>query len=125
MKIRFLTPTVHGVLDYAAALGLIVLPFILNLGATSPVALWLSVAGGIGLIGYSLATDYSFGLLRMLPFRAHIVLDLAAAAAFAVAPFLFGWSGLTMAYYLTMAGGVIAVVLVTGSEDVADESYAV
>lgn len=122
MKFRFLTPTLHGILDYAAAVGLIVLPFLLDLGATSALALWLSVAGGIGLILYSLATDYAFGLLRVLSFRSHIALDLAAAAAFVTAPFVFGWAGLTMAYYLVMAAGVVVVVLLTGKESDAVES---
>lgn len=122
MKIRFLTPALHGILDYAAAAGLIVLPFLLNLGATSPLALWLSVAGGVGLIVYSLATDYAFGVLRVLSFRAHLALDLAAAAAFVAAPFVFGWTGLTMAYYLVMAAGVVVVVFLTGSETAPLES---
>lgn len=122
MKIRFLTPALHGILDYAAAAGLIVLPFVLNLGATSPLALWLSVAGGVGLIVYSLATDYAFGVLRVLSFRAHLALDLAAAAAFVAAPFVFGWTGLTMAYYLVMAAGVVVVVFLTGSETAPLES---
>ena len=82
MNLRILTPRSHGLLDYTAAVGLIVLPFALNLGATSPVALGLSVVGGIGLIGYSLLTDYPYGIFRALPFRAHLVVDLAAAAAF-------------------------------------------
>ena len=55
MKYKILSPSIHGLLDYAAAAGLIVLPFVLGLGETSPAALWLSVAGGIGHIAYSLA----------------------------------------------------------------------
>ena len=116
MKIRFLTPAIHGLLDYAAAAALIVLPFILNLGATSPLAQWLSVAGGAGLIAYSLATDYAFGVFRVVSFRGHLVLDLLAALAFAAAPFVFGWGGLTMGYYLVMAAGVLVVVGVSAPE---------
>lgn len=115
MKIRFLTPAVHGLLDYAAAAALIVLPFALDLGAASPLAQWLSVAAGAGLVAYSLVTDYAFGAFRLLPFRAHLVLDVAAALAFLVAPFLFGWSGLVLGYYLVMGAGVLVVVAVTES----------
>ena len=64
MKLQFLTPKLHGLLDYAAAGGLIVFPFLLNLGSESPIALWLSVAAGAGLIGYSLLTDYAFSVAR-------------------------------------------------------------
>ncbi len=121
MKIRILTPTLHGLLDYAAAAGLIVLPFLLDLGATSALALWLSVAGGVGLIVYSLATDYTFGVLRVLSFRSHLALDLGAAGAFVTAPFVFGWTGLTMAYYLVMAAGVVVVVALSRNETAATD----
>ena len=109
---RFLTPTVHGALDYAAAAGLIVLPFLLGF---SGLAQWLSVAGGLGLIGYSLLTDYALSVATVLSFKTHLVLDLTAGAVFIVAPFAFGWTGLVMGYYFVMAAGVIAVVALTNS----------
>lgn len=109
-SIRFLTPTIHSVLDYAAAAGLIVLPFVLGFDGLS---LWLSVAGGAGLIAYSLLTDYAFGAVSVLSFKTHLGLDLAAAAAFIAAPFVFGWTGLVMGYYFVMAAGVIVVVALT------------
>jgi hypothetical protein len=42
------------VLDYVAAAALIALPFLLGFQG---IELWLSVAGGAGLIAYSLLTD--------------------------------------------------------------------
>jgi len=110
MNHKILTPTLHGLLDYAAAAGLIVLPFLLDLGATSQLATWLSVVAGVGLVTYSLVTDYSFGVFRVLPFRAHLMLDVAAAVVFLAAPFAFGWGGLVLAYYVVMGIGVLAVV---------------
>ena len=109
-SIRFLNPTIHGLGDYAAALGLIVFPFLLGFEGLS---LWLSVAGGIGLIGYSLITDYAFSVAPIISFKAHLGLDLAAAVAFVIAPFAFGWTGLIMGYYFVMAAGVIVVVVFT------------
>ena len=125
MKYQILTPTIHGLLDYVAAAGLIVFPFLLGLAETSAVALWLSVAGGIGLIAYSLVTDYAFGALGLVSFRAHLVLDLLAAVVFAAAPFVFGWTGLTLAYYLVMASGVLVVVALSStSAETADAAAA-
>ena len=110
MNHKFLTPTLHGLLDYAAAIGLIVLPFLLDLGAVSQLASGLSVVAGIGLVAYSFATDYALGVFRLLSFRAHLVLDVAAAVVFLAAPFVFGWRGLVLGYYLFMGAGVLAVV---------------
>ena len=71
------------------------------------------MAGGIGLIGYSLITDYAFSVASAISFKAHLILDLTAGGAFVVAPFVFGWNGLVMGYYFVMAAGVTAVVVVT------------
>ena len=107
MRIQFLTPEVHGVLDYLAAGALIVLPFLLNL---TGVGLWLSVTGGTGLIAYSLLTDYRFAATRVLSYDVHLTLDVTAAAAFVVAPFALNFDALTSAYYFVMAAGVLVVV---------------
>lgn len=117
MNFRILTPTIHGLLDYAAASGLIVLPFVLDLQASSSLAHWLSVAAGIGLVAYSLATDYRFGVLRLISFRAHLALDLIAAAAFVIAPFALGWTGLLRGYYIVMAVGVLVVVALSAAHN--------
>ena len=110
MKLQFLTPTMHGVLDYAAAGGLIVFPFLLNLGAESAIALWLSVAAGVGLIGYSLLTDYALSPWSVISYRGHLALDATAGLAFIAAPFVFGFSPLTSIYYFVMVAGVLLVV---------------
>ena len=111
---RFLTPNLHGLLDYAAALALIMFPYFLGF---SGLPLWLSIAGGVLLIAYSLITDYALGAVRILSFKAHLVLDLSAAAAFVAAPLTFGWSGLVMGYYFFMAAGVSIVVALSRSQD--------
>jgi hypothetical protein len=117
MKLQFLTPNFHGMLDYAAAGGLIVFPFLLNLGAESAIALWLSVAAGIGLIGYSLLTDYPYSFFSVIPFGAHLALDVTAGLAFIVAPFVLGFSAVTAIYYMVMGAGVLVVVLVTQRQE--------
>ena len=116
-NIRFLTPRLHGALDYGAALALIVLPFLLGFGG---LPLLLSVTGGVGLIIYSALTDYDLGYAPLLSFRAHLALDFAAAAAFVIAPFVFGWTGLVLGYYLVMAAGVLVVVALTQSQGTAE-----
>ncbi len=121
-KIRILTPKIHGALDYAAAAGLIVLPLLLGFDG---IAQWLSMAGGAGLIGYSLLTNYTYSAASLIPFKVHLVFDLAAAAAFIVAPFVFGWTGLVMGYYFVMAAGVIVVVVVTDPDPATVGEYSV
>lgn len=116
MKFQFIAPTLHGVLDYLAAGALIVLPFALGLGSDSALALWLSVAGGAGLIVYSLLTDYRFVRIKLLSYDLHLVLDLSAAVAFIAAPFAFGFGLVASIYYPVMAAGVLLVVAFSARE---------
>jgi uncharacterized membrane protein YuzA (DUF378 family) len=104
----------HGLLDYAVAATLIAAPLIFGFQG---VAKYLAVLGGIGLLIYSLVTDYSLSVRKLLSFKAHLVLDFIAAVALTAAPFLFGFTGLEKAFYLIIGISVIAVVLVTQSDN--------
>jgi hypothetical protein len=110
MNIRFLTPTLHGMADYLAAAGLVTMPFILGIGSTAPLARWLAVGAGVGLVIYSLITDYPLGATPILPFRVHLVFDTLAAVVFALAPFVFGFHGLDAWYYWANSVAVFFVV---------------
>lgn len=110
MNLRFIPGSVHGILDYAVAVTLIVVPVVLGFNATSPVAFWLPVAGGLGLFVYSLLTGYSRGLRNMIPYRVHLGLDFVAALALIVAPLLFGFSGVPQIFLTAVGAAVIAVV---------------
>ena len=116
MKLRFLSPTNHGIVDYLAAVTLIVAPFILQFGNNNPMASWISVITGIVVIFVSLATRYRYGVFKIIPFGGHLVLDLLVATIFMLVPFLFGFEGLDAAYYYINAVVVYLVVAVTASE---------
>lgn len=117
MNIRFLTPKLHGLVDYAAAAGLIVFPFILGIGASSPIAFWLSVAAGIAVICYSMLTGYTYSAAPVVPFKVHLAIDFVAAAAFAIAPFVLGFTGLDAMYYWVLSAAVFLVVAVSQTEE--------
>jgi len=117
MNIQFLTPKYHGIADYGAAVGLILFPFLLGLGQSSPVAVWLSVATGAVVIAASLLTDYYFGAVRIIPFKLHLIADLAVALLFTIAPFAFGFSGLDAYFYWANAAVVYSVILVSKRQD--------
>jgi hypothetical protein len=110
MKLQFLNPMLHGILDYLAAGALIALPFVLDF---QDIELWLSAAAGVGLIFYSLITDYQFGAAKLLPYNVHLVFDVAAGMALLIAPFILGFSFAATLYYPIMAIGVFAVVAVS------------
>ncbi|MEP3346944.1 MAG: hypothetical protein ABJN34_09915 [Litoreibacter sp.] len=110
MSLKFITPNMHGVLDYIVGVTLIAAPSILGLGASSMMAVWLSVLTGVAVIVMSLITDYRFSIARIIPFWLHLSVDGVAAVVFILAPFVLGFSGLDMAYYLVNGVAVLAVV---------------
>lgn len=103
----------HGALDYAVALSLILVPLLLGFQG---VAKFLAVAGGAGLFVYSLITDYSLSARNLIPFKVHLIFDFVAALVLTAAPFLFGFTGITKAFYLVIGLSVIAVVLITNPQ---------
>jgi len=47
---------------------------------------------GIGLIVYSLFTNYELGLWKVAPMAVHNLIDIAAGALLAASPWLFGFA---------------------------------
>ena len=117
-SIRFVPTRVHGTLDYLGGLGTIASPFIFGALSVGGVPVVMPIVLGVGLIAYSLATDYERGIpaLRVIPMRVHLTLDFVASAFLAAAPFLFGYSNQGLNFWMpqVMAGvGVMALVLVS------------
>jgi hypothetical protein len=116
MKLRFLSPANHGIVDYFAAFALLIAPFILKLGSSNPFAFWISIVTGIVVIMVSLTTKYRYSAFKIIPFGGHLTLDLLVATIFMLIPFFFTLRGIDEAYYYINAVVVYLVVAVTASE---------
>lgn len=110
MDPRFVTKTMHAFLDYPVALSLIILPFVLQLGGSNPLALWLAVIAGVAAFILTVFTDHKLGLIRLIPYKAHVAVDFLVGVTFLLAPFVLGFSGLDAWYYWINAIAVIVVV---------------
>ncbi|KLN61726.1 hypothetical protein WH96_05280 [Kiloniella spongiae] len=107
---RFVTKNIHAYLDYPVAVSLIALPFILNLGSSHPVALWLSVITGVAAFILTLLTDHHLGVIRVLPYKLHLTVDFAVGALFALIPFILSFNGIDAIYYWANGLAVLVVV---------------
>ena len=94
MNIRFVTRKVHAWIDYPVAISLIVMPFVLGLGAIDPLAKWLSVIGGATAFLRTVLTDHEAGLIKVVPYRWHVAVDRLVGVTFIAAPFILGFTGL-------------------------------
>jgi hypothetical protein len=81
--------TLHGVVDYnAGALLLTVFPKLTGIEGTRS-ARQIRTAGAIHA-GYSTLTDYPLGIVKLLPFKAHLAVDALGAIALGATPFVTG-----------------------------------
>jgi hypothetical protein len=116
--IRFVPTSVHGFFDYIGGIALIACPFIFGFYSMGGIAVILPIVLGIGLILYSLLTNYERGIpaVKFIPMPVHLILDFVAAVFLVVAPFLFGFAnqGLNVWLPFVVAGvGVILLVIVS------------
>lgn len=107
---RLVTKTIHAWLDYPVALALVGLPFLLGLGASHPLALTISPIVGVAVFLLTVFTDHHLGVVRVLPYRLHLAVDLAVGVLFLILPFALGFSGLDAAYYWLNGAAVVTVI---------------
>jgi hypothetical protein len=86
---RPIDSTLHGATDYTAGtLLMTAFPRLAGIQGT-PAARQIRTAGAIHA-GYSTITDYPLGILKLLPYRAHLAIDALGALALAATPFVTG-----------------------------------
>jgi hypothetical protein len=86
---RPIDSTLHGVTDYTAGTTLMTLfPRLAGIQGTRA-ARQIRTAGAIHA-GYSTLTDYPLGIVKAIPFKAHLAIDAIGALALAATPFVTG-----------------------------------
>jgi hypothetical protein len=119
MPFRFITKSIHAYLiDYPIAIVLMVAPFLLKLGQSGPVALWLSLVTGVAALLLAALTDHPTGLVRVIPYWLHLWVDRAVGVVFIIAPLAFDFTGLDAWYYWVLAAGVLLTTSVFNAPEV-------
>jgi hypothetical protein len=108
MSFRFITKSIHAYLiDYPVAIVLIAAPFVLQLGQSGPVAMWLSVVVGLAAFLLAALTDHPTGLIRVIPYWLHLWVDRSVGVVFIIAPFAYKFVELDAWYYWILAAAVL------------------
>ena len=88
---RFIPTRLHAPLDYIVGAALIAAPWIFQFSEHTAATV-IPVVLGIGLIAYSLFTDYELGVWRVFPMSVHNLYDIAAGALLAALPWICGFA---------------------------------
>jgi VIT1/CCC1 family predicted Fe2+/Mn2+ transporter len=95
----------HGAIEYAAGVLLIVAPFLFAFESGAAVA--VSIIAGVVVIVVAASTDGPSSLINSIPIPAHLLLDFALAAALIASPFLFAFSDESSPTAFFLAIGVV------------------
>ncbi len=109
---KILEPKTHAVLDYGLAALFLLAPTLFDFSGT---AATLSYMSGVVYVAASLLTKYPLGLIRLIPFPVHGVLESIMAAGWIVAPWLAGFADVPAARnFFVIAGlALLGVVSIT------------
>jgi uncharacterized membrane protein HdeD (DUF308 family) len=108
---RFIPTRFHGFLDYIVGVVLIAAPWIFQF-SDNTAATVVPIVLGVGLIVYSLLTDYELGVARVLPMPVHLLFDIAAGAFLAASPWIFGFADESANVWVPhLLAGIAAIVL--------------
>jgi hypothetical protein len=88
---RFIPTKFHAPLDYIVGVALIAAPWIFQFSDVTAASV-VSIVLGIGLIVYSLFTNYELGVWKVAPMAVHNLIDVVAGLFLAASPWLFGFA---------------------------------
>jgi len=119
LPFRFITRSIHTYLiDYPVAIVLMVARFLLKLGKSSPVGLWLSVVTRVTALLLQALTDHPTGLVRVIGYWLHLWVDRALGVVSITAPSDFHVTGLEAWYYWVLAAAVLLTTSVLNAPEV-------
>jgi hypothetical protein len=88
---RFVTPEVHAIMDYAMSLLLITSPYILGFSHERTAAMLPMILGLLALI-ITILTDFKLAIVRIIPLKWHLVYDFFGGAFLLLSPWIFDFS---------------------------------
>jgi hypothetical protein len=101
---KFLSPRIHGYLDYVVVAALLLAPSIFGFsGAPAILCYVLAVAQ----LGMSLLTAYPLGPVKLIPFTLHGGVEAATSVLLLVSPWLFRFAADTAARNFFIASAVV------------------
>lgn len=105
---RFIPTRVHGLIDYLVGGTLIAAPRLLGF-ADGSARQRVPVAMGAFVIGYSAITNYERGLVKAIPMKTHLSLDVLTGTILASSRWVFGFAHRTWWPHLVVGLASIVV----------------
>lgn len=88
---RIIDTRTHGYMDYLMGLLLIISPWLFDF-ADGGAQQWVPMVLGVMAFFYSIITDYELGLLKILPMKVHLIMDILSGVLLALSPWIFSFA---------------------------------
>lgn len=88
---RFIPTKIHGILDYLLAILFIAVPWLFGFYGGG-VSTNVFVCFGVAIVIYSLFTHYETGIIRIIPVRIHLMIDILGGLILATSPWVLGFA---------------------------------
>ena len=120
---RFIPTRFHAPLDSIVGAALIAAPWIFQFSEHTAATV-VPLVLGVGLIGYSLFTDYELGVWKVAPMAVHNLIDVVAGILLAASPWIFGFADETANVWVPhVVVGLAAVFLGLTTKQAGGYSY--
>lgn len=112
---KLISIKLHSMLDYLFAVLLVLSPWIFMFNkdvfeAGSPIII------GIMLLAYNLFTDYNYSLAKLIPFRYHLLFDLALGFVLGLSPWLMGFGDIVYLPHVFLGAVLVLLALNTNRD---------
>jgi len=98
-----INPLLHGILDYGLIAAFLILPGVLGF---SQEAASMARIVGVVYLGAALLTKYPLGVLKLIPFPVHGILESIMAASWIVLPWVLGFQDDSAGRTFFMVAGI-------------------
>ena len=112
----------HGIIDYVVGAALILAPYLFGFANDEPARNAAWIVGG-GALLYSLFTAYELSIAKIIPYRVHLGLDMAAGLFLAASPWLMNFADRIVAPHLVVGLLEIGVALMSRSAHSAGDDH--
>ena len=116
-NIKFISPSLHGILDYLVDITLIIIPVVFNFMEISNSAFWVSIGIGLSNFLYSLFTKYSRSVVKIIPLKMHLLFDFIVGLVLLSVAFILPVEGFIQLYYVAMGAGIILATIFTNTNE--------
>lgn len=97
----------HGVMDYTLGVFLLVSPWLFGFNDVSTAATLNMVVIGVLVLGLSLITDYPLGVLKLVPFPIHGIIEASTAVFLLASPWIVGFTQVLPARNIALIAAVL------------------